>query len=109
MIFEEKYSPKKKIRDPNKFLKQFNAVSPQAAQDQGYWQSFKEDSVHDKILNSNYMQELRNQFTHSPGRSQNHKEFLERGNQLFKKGPDAETEKILLIQDEIDKVKEFQY
>ena len=55
------------------------------------------------------MQELRNQFTHSPGRSQNHKEFLERGHQLFKKGPDAETEKILLIQDEIDKVKEFQY
>jgi hypothetical protein len=55
------------------------------------------------------MQELRNQFTHSPGRSQNHKEFLERGQQVFKKGPDAETEKILLMQDEIDKVKEFQY
>jgi len=28
---------------------------------------------------------------------------------VFKRGPDAETEKILLMQDEIDKVKEFQY
>jgi hypothetical protein len=28
VIFEEKYSPQKKIRDPNKFLKDFNAVSP---------------------------------------------------------------------------------
>ncbi len=52
VIFEEKYSPKKKIRDPNKFLKEFNAVSPKAAQDEGYWQSLKDDTIPDKILNA---------------------------------------------------------
>ena len=67
VIFEEKYSPKKKIRDPNKFLKEFNAVSPQAAQEEGYWQTLKEETIPDKVLNAKYMQELREQFSNSRG------------------------------------------
>jgi hypothetical protein len=53
------------------------------------------------------MQELRDKFSNVPGETNNHKEFMERAPQLFKKSLDLETEKLLLMQDEIDKVKEF--
>jgi hypothetical protein len=52
MIFEEKYSPKKKIRDPNKFLKEFNTVSPQAAQNEVYWEHLKDETIPEKIMNA---------------------------------------------------------
>ena len=43
------------------------------------------------------MQELRDKFSNEPGQQDTHKEFKDRAQQLFKKDPDAETEKILLM------------
>ncbi len=78
-------------------------MSPKAAQGEEYWASLKDETVQEKILNAQYMQELREKFAGG----ETHKEFKGRAEKLFKKGPDEETEKILLMQDEIDKVKEF--
>lgn len=43
VVGQDKYSPQKKIRDPNKFISKFNAVSPKDAMEKGYWQSFHEE------------------------------------------------------------------
>lgn len=51
------------------------------------------------------MQDLREKFSGELGKIDPHKEFKERALQLFKETPDRDTEKVLLIQDEIDKVK----
>ncbi len=51
------------------------------------------------------MQELREKFSGEPGKIDPNREFRERAMQLFKELPDEDTKKILLIQDEIDKVK----
>lgn len=97
VISSDKFSPDKKKHDINRFLN--TGVSPKSEKKR---EDYSDDTP-EKILNSKYMQDLREKYVPEKGLDLD-AEYMSRASQkqIKERDIDKETEKLLIIQDEID-------